>query len=319
MLIPVEVSARYFIAGDVPYILVVSRAQTEQRHGEALLKMSYERKKRNDILNELVKGNHLAKERVQEMMLGAGLKLQAPINCFLLLIDECQEKPREYWQEHFEELRSLQDSIILGLEDCEEWVTWVSSEGIGVLHFGSASKNGMREQNELAERLRLEVKKRVPTVKLEIGIAEVAAEITELAERYRQSCIAVRMGGKIWPERRTYHYLDLGVFQLISFIEDQEQVVDYIERMLGKLLCYQRQKGEEYLLTLEVILESHSLKDAAKKIFIHQKTIELRKRRIEEILGVSLSSFETRMALATAIKLMKLDAWKLGAGKFGAD
>ena len=314
-LFPVELSARYFIADGAAYILAVARDLTRRRRSEGLVKKAAERKKRNDILNELVKGSRLAEQGLRELMRRADIDPGEAFTCYLLVVDKWQGKPREYWQEHFDDLRSLQDAIVEGLEDRAEWVAWASAEGVGVLHFGlAAGKDVGQYQAEVGGRLRKQVADRIPGVALAIGVAEAATEITDLGLRYRQSCLAVDMGRKMWPAREIYHYLDLGVFQLIPFIEDQEQVSGYIERTLGKLLHYDKQKRDEYLLTLEVILESDNLKEAAKKVFVHQKTIELRKRRIEEILGVSLAGFETRMALATALKLRKLDndKWRIG-------
>jgi len=278
-----------------------------------LLQKSYERRRRTDLLNELVKGNGLDNPRIDEMMLRVGINPREAFSCYLLVIEEWQGLSRQYWQDNFEALRALQDSIVDSLENCDKKVAWVNLEGIGVLDFGN-SDSGMQDVKEyqaaVADRLREQVADRVPGVVLTIGIAEAASEISDLGARFRQSCTAVNIGRKIWPGRNTYYYLDLGIFQLLPWIEDREQVAGYIERTLGKLLRYDSQKKEEYLLTLEMILESDNLKEAAKKVFVHHKTIELRKRRIEEILGVSLSSFETRMTLSTALKLMRLDGGK---------
>lgn len=307
-LIPVEVSVRYFTVGGIPYALAVARDLTERKRTEDILKKSQERKMRNDLLNELVKDNRLVAGRVREIVRGAGIKTEGPVSCYQLMIDKWRGKPGAYWQKHIEELCSLQDSIIDKLDDQEEWVPWTSSEGVGVLQFGIPEGKEIREyQAECAERLRQKVERHVPEIELAIGIAEAATGMVELGARHRQSCIAVNLGRKIWPGRKIYHYLDLGVFQLIPYIEDRKQVAGYIERNLGKLLRYDTQKKNEYLFTLEAILESGNLKEAAKKVFVHHKTVELRKRRIEEILGVSLTCFETRMALAAALKLLKLD------------
>jgi len=43
---------------------------------------------------------------------------------------------------------------------------------------------------------------------------------------------------------------------------------------------------------------------------IHYKTLMYRKQRLEEILGISLDSFISRMAVATAVTLMKLNLAK---------
>lgn len=306
----VEISAHYITMNGVVYVLAVARDLTERRRAEAAIEKVNQRRRRNDILNELLKGNQLAKQRVREMVFRAGISPWKHFSCYQLVITEWNSKPREYWQEDFEKMRNLQDTIVESLEKGEAWVAWVNSSGIGVLHFGNPGEQDVKKyQLETARQLQLHVTNSIPGMTLAIGIAEVAAEITDLADRFQQSCTAVNLGYKIWPERNIFHYMDMGHVQLIpSYIGDQKLVADYIERNLGKLLHYERKNKDEFLSTLEAILETGNLKEAAKRVFVHEKTLLQRRSRIELILGVSLDSFETRMALATALKLMKLTA-----------
>lgn len=52
------------------------------------------------------------------------------------------------------------------------------------------------------------------------------------------------------------------------------------------------------------------MKEAADILGVHYKTLMFRKQRLEEILEVSLDNFSSRMAIATALNLMKLRSEK---------
>ena len=104
---------------------------------------------------------------------------------------------------------------------------------------------------------------------------------------------------------------DIGLFQILISIYGKEYSSDFVCKMLGPLIKYDSEKGSDLLITLEEILQSVNLKDAAGKLFIHQKTLNYRKQRIEKLLEMSLDDFDTRLALGAAIKLNKINTLNL--------
>jgi PAS domain S-box-containing protein len=309
-LIPVEICSKHFILGGTEFSLTIDRDLRERIRTEKMVKASYERMRRSHFFNELIKTPDISPQRVQEMVLTTGLKLPEVLSCYLVVIEEWEGKSQSHWQQHPYELYLLMNSVIESLENDESWIAWASPYGIGVLHAGFAADGDEKTyQEEVARQLRGTIEGNIPDLTVKIGVAASAANPADLRDRYRQSHIAVNTGRKIWPERYIYHYLDMGIFQLLPFV-DQAEVTAYVERTLGTLLHYEKKKKTEFLMTLEVILESTSLTEAAKKLFIHQKTLEFRKRRIEQILGVLLNRHETRTALVIALKLLKMNEGK---------
>ena len=113
-------------------------------------------------------------------------------------------------------------------------------------------------------------------------------------------------GKRVWPTLGTFHYADMGVFQLLSCFTDEAQVREYIDRTLGKLLRYNKQKSAAYLATLELILMSDNLKGSAETLGIHYHTLMFRKQRLEQILDVSFEDYTARLAILNALHLLKL-------------
>ena len=279
---------------------------TERRRHEEDMKRTYERRRINDLMNNLIRQEQPSKQTVYESARLLGANLMAPYSCFLVVINEQQKKSRAYWQEHLEEYQLLTDSVLNAVE-ADNRFAWESPAGIGVLCFeteGVQLTNA--EQKKLAEALRAKIFRKVPAVAVSIGIAEFSVNMAEIRTCYLQAASAVSTGRKVWPQLKTYHYLDLGVFQLLSSFADESQITAYIERTLGKLLAYDKKKDGAYIATLETILMSDNLKDGADKLTIHYQTMMFRKRRIETILGISFDDFQSRLALSTALQMLKL-------------
>jgi len=283
------------------------RDTTERKHAEKMLKTSYTRMKRNDLLNELVGTENMPEQQACEMLMEAGLKLTGPLTCYLVVLHEWKGHPRDYWRQHMEELHYLQDVIIDNFSEDDIRLAWRGPDGVGVLHCGPACElEGKEYQAKVTLGLQEELERRIPELTVQIGVSELSIKASGIYDQYQQCCTAIKLGKRIWPEERIYHYLDMGVYQVFSSGGNTKHIAAYIERTLGKLLRHETKRKGEYFATLEALLESSNLTGTAKKLFIHSKTLEYRKKRIEEILGVSLDNSDARLALAMALKLMKL-------------
>ena len=101
------------------------------------------------------------------------------------------------------------------------------------------------------------------------------------------------------------HYDDCGIFQALAPFAASPDLEKYIENTLGPLIKYDCRHGTELVVTLEKLLAGSSATNIAAELFCHQKTIQLRKHRIEQLLGSSLDNHETKMTLSAAIQLRK--------------
>lgn len=235
-----------------------------------------------------------------------GMRVIEPFVCYLVSIDSYQDTVWRQWMEKRDKIQPLLDCLIDELSD-EFCVSWESIEGIGILVF---DERGLLEnkgaQLRQAEKIRSVTVRHAPELSVSIGVTERAEGLTDISRYYRQAGIAITTGRRIWPDRKNYHYLDLGMFQLLPYLQDQYQVDQFIERTLSNLLNYDKKKRTEYLETLELVISSNNLKDIVGQLSVHYKTLMFRKQRLEEILGISLDDFAAKMAVATALYLMKL-------------
>ena len=292
--------------GEIIRFVAVKEDITDRLRQERLLKNAYERKLKNELLNELIQERLPSKQTLKECARMLGMRVIEPFVCYLVAIDSYQDTLWREWMEKRDELQPVLDCLIDELSD-EFCVSWESSEGIGILFFDERGLLDNKEaQLRQVEKIRKNVVQHASELSVSIGVAERADTLTDISRHYRQAGIAVTTGRRIWPDQKNYHYLDLGLFQLLPYLQDQQQVDQFIERTLGNLLRYEKKKQAEYLETLELVISSNNLKETASQLSVHYKTLMFRKHRLEEILGISLDDFAAKMAVATAIHLMKM-------------
>ena len=287
-------------------VLMNFRDITEELRSERLVQVAHERKRRSDLLNELVREglpNELVLHGISRML---GNRITEPISCCLIVLDKYRNMQSRSAQEGVGEYPELVDSIIDVLEDANR-IVWESPDGIGVISFGIAISEGIAgEQKKQAENLLQKITRKNANISISIGIGEISTTLDELDKRYRQAVTAVDIGCKLWPQRKTHHYLDLGIFQIVAHLNKDTPIESFVESTLGKLLHYENKKNVDFMPTLEILLLSENLKDSADKLEIHYQTLLYRKRRISEILGVSFEDPAARMAILTALYLRKL-------------
>ncbi len=279
---------------------------SERRRYERILQATYERRRKNEVMTELIREGVPSKQLVHESARIMGAKMVQPYHCFFIAIDEYRGKPRRHWLKCMEEYHLLLNELLNVLEDNDR-LAWDCQDGIGVLWFSQGSEEmGKTTQMAIADQLHRMIGNRLPTVKVSVGIAEPAVNMSALAAHYRQARTAVLTGKKVWPEKNSFHYADMGVFQLLSCIADTAPIDEYIERTLGGLLHYDKRKSAHYLITLETILMSDNWKASAAQLGIHYHTLMFRKQRLEQILGISFDDYSARLAILNALHLLKL-------------
>lgn len=95
---------------------------------------------------------------------------------------------------------------------------------------------------------------------------------------------------------------DLGLLSLLLQIDQPEELRAYAARILGPLRDYDAVKGGALEETLRAYyLHGCNAADAASGLFVHPNTVKMRLRKIEQILGASLSDTERALAIHAAL------------------
>ena len=107
--------------------------------------------------------------------------------------------------------------------------------------------------------------------------------------------------------RRVASYRDLGAFQLILSLQDDEALRLYCDSVLGPLEDASGEYGDELIRSLETYIEQNGQwEKAARELFCHRHTLRYRIRRVEQLTGRDLSKAQDRIEFWLALRAREL-------------
>ena len=141
------------------------------------------------------------------------------------------------------------------------------------------------------------------TVHVRIGIGEIAQGLEGLKKSYDQS----RIARKIINKSGVMFYKELGIYQLLFYIDDTSKIDDYVKEILNPLLIYDKKNNQNLIDTLREYLKcGQNVSQASQNLYIHRNTMIKRVEKIEELLGCSIKNAEVTNQLYNAVKIYDL-------------
>ncbi|GKW45304.1 PucR family transcriptional regulator [Planococcus sp. NCCP-2050] len=120
----------------------------------------------------------------------------------------------------------------------------------------------------------------------------------------RSAVKTMEIGLKIQPKELVYSQDKLGVYEILFQLNEEPQVRNYIESVLGEI----SQADNELFISLKTYLEENgNVSRTAEKLFIHRRTMTYRLQKIQELLMMDLDNAEHRFILQFCIKLKELN------------
>jgi purine catabolism regulator len=116
------------------------------------------------------------------------------------------------------------------------------------------------------------------------------------------------------PKGRHHHtrvatYRDLGSFQLLLSLQDDEALKLFCDSVLGAIEHSEGHYGGELMRSLEAFIEENGQWErAAKRLYCHRHTLRYRIRRVEELTGRDLGSARDRIEFWLALRGRELVA-----------
>ena len=138
-------------------------------------------------------------------------------------------------------------------------------------------------------------------LKIRLAMGNYFPDAGGIARSYRTASTTMAVGKNNQPQKRIYFYKDLILPLLLDSIKEDWQAkeltrpVARLKQMDSNGLLLRTLKGW-YANNLQASL-------AAKALFIHRNTLEYRMKRISEITGLNLDSFDDRILLYIALQL----------------
>lgn len=139
------------------------------------------------------------------------------------------------------------------------------------------------------------------------GVSRIVASPTFLATAYEQARTAVRVGRRMQGQGAVAHFDELGVFRLLSLVEDQAELRAFADEVLGELTRADDAEIADLRHTLQVLLE-HSLNvaETARVLHFHYNTLRYRIAKLERLLGPFTQDSDLRLSLQLALLVLQM-------------
>jgi PucR family transcriptional regulator, purine catabolism regulatory protein len=153
---------------------------------------------------------------------------------------------------------------------------------------------------ELADAVRVGIGRTLPALDARRSFHEARCALEALALGVGSSSD----GNGSAPERqRVATYKDLGSFQLLLSLQDDEALRLFCDSILGPIEASEGPYGGELMRSLEAFIEENGQWErAAKRLYCHRHTLRYRIRRVEELTGRNLSSARDRIEFWLALR-----------------
>lgn len=168
-------------------------------------------------------------------------------------------------------------------------------------------ENLLEKIKSIAKEVQEQVKKRMKKLSVQVGIGDAVHGMEEIPRSYKEALDALTYGEMINKESSIIAFSELGVFRILCKFAERNSLDEFVPKPLIKILQYDQENESDLLKTLQVFLECNgNASKAAKKLFIHYKTILYRLDRIKEITQLNLEDNKNRLELEMGLKMIQL-------------
>ena len=267
---------------ELPFIAITERVFTH------LLDERYELLQRNmvgDVLAEALSG-HLYPEDLTARLRPFGIGERIAVLAFALADPSAGASVVER---------------LLGAERVGNLVAIRGGLLCAVVDAGPASESGELDPVALAGRIRAELKVRFGEVRAAASRPAATHSLRLSFHEARCALEAVRLRNGDAPEVASYE--DLGGFQLLLSLQDDEALSSYCRSVLGPIEQGEGEYGDELVRSLDVFIEHNGhWEKAAAALYCHRHTLRYRIRRIEQVTGRDCSNARDRIEFWLALR-----------------
>ncbi len=155
----------------------------------------------------------------------------------------------------------------------------------------------------LARRIRGELATRVGEVRASASRVAPTHSLRLSFHEARCALEAVRLQNGNGSAEVVASYADLGAFQLLLSLQDDDALLSYCRGVLDPVATGEGEYGDELLRSLDVFIEHNGhWEKAANALFCHRHTLRYRIRRVEQLTGRDFSNARDRIEFWLALR-----------------
>jgi PucR family transcriptional regulator, purine catabolism regulatory protein len=279
---------------ELPFIAITERAFAR------LLDERYELLQRTmvgDVLSEVLTG-HLYPEDLQARLRPFGIGDQVAVLAFRPPDPNAAATVVEaiLQREQVASLVAIRAGLLCAVIDPGPAVGRGATNGSGAAVAAQESR-----PMELAGKIRAELANRYGTVQAAASRPTATHSLRMAFHEARCALEAVRLRNGSGPEVASY--TDLGAFQLLLSLQDDEALGSYCRSVLDPIEQGEGEYGDELVRSLDVFIEHNGhWEKAANALFCHRHTLRYRIRRIEQLTGRDFSNARDRIEFWLALR-----------------
>jgi purine catabolism regulator len=282
---------------ELPFIAVTERVFAQ------LLNERYELLQRNmagDVLAEALTGR-LYPDELQARLRPFGIGDEAAVLAFALHEPGAAAQALEAILERAgaHSLVALRNGLLCAVVDCESG----SANGAAYTRARESPPDGTPTTDpvELARGVREELRGRFGEVRAAASRPAPTHMLRRSFHEARCALEAVRLANGSAPEVATYE--NLGAFQLLLSLQDDEALASYCQSVLGPVESDEGEYGDELLRSLDVFIEQNGhWERAAQALYCHRHTLRYRIKRVEALTGRDFSHARDRIEFWLALR-----------------
>ena len=139
------------------------------------------------------------------------------------------------------------------------------------------------------------------------GVSRVVSSPDDLPVAYEQARKALHVGRQLHGPRALAHFDDLGVFRLLSLIEDTHELDDFVRETLGTLGESTSTEAVDLRNTLQMLLDTNlNVAETARRLHFHYNTLRYRINKLEKMVGPFTTDPNLRLDLALALRIVSM-------------
>jgi PucR family transcriptional regulator, purine catabolism regulatory protein len=261
---------------ELPFIAITERAFAQ------LVNERYEMLQRNmagDVLAEALAG-HLYPEDLQARLRPFGIGEQIAVLAFKPPDPSAAAAPVEriLQREHVPSLVAIRSGLLCAVVGADEL-----------------------DPLELARKIRAELAGRFGEVPAAASRPAATHSLRLSFHEARCALEAVRLRNGDAPDVASH--VDLGAFQLLLSLQDDDALLSYCRSVLGPLEQGEGEYGDELVRSLDAFIEHNGhWEKAANALYCHRHTLRYRIRRVEQLTGRDFSSARDRIEFWLALR-----------------
>ncbi|WP_424530656.1 PucR family transcriptional regulator [Sphaerisporangium viridialbum] len=139
------------------------------------------------------------------------------------------------------------------------------------------------------------------------GMSRVAQGAELLPDAYGQALKAARVGRQLHGPGAVAHFDQLGVYRLLSLVNDTAELHAFVKETLGPLALDEDAENADLRRTLQVLLETNlNVAETARRLHFHYNTLRYRIGKLERMLGNFTEDAHLRLNLTLALHVLRM-------------